>query len=151
MSIELPVATRHRRDMTEKLLKATLNPNKQHNNTSDVLIILVILVIQTRTHVLSSSVLRDREIVGLNPYHLTERDTRRLTCSASDVQDRERNRGQDNVTNINTGSGVRRIIFKRQQCMYKSEQRYINENLFIRNARARTHTAFLSLFSIDYN
>ena len=27
VSIELPVATRHRRDMTEKLLKATLNPN----------------------------------------------------------------------------------------------------------------------------
>ena len=27
MSIELHVATRHRRDMTEKLLKATLNPN----------------------------------------------------------------------------------------------------------------------------
>ena len=29
MSIELPVATRHRRDMTKKLLKATLNPNSQ--------------------------------------------------------------------------------------------------------------------------
>ena len=29
LSIELPVATRHRRDMTEKLLKAMLNPNKQ--------------------------------------------------------------------------------------------------------------------------
>ena len=27
MSIELPVATRHRHDMTEKLLKARLNPN----------------------------------------------------------------------------------------------------------------------------
>ena len=27
VSIELPVATRHRRDMTAKLLKATLNPN----------------------------------------------------------------------------------------------------------------------------
>ena len=27
VSIELPVATRHRRDMTVKLLKATLNPN----------------------------------------------------------------------------------------------------------------------------
>ena len=27
VSIELPVATRHRRDMTEKLLKATLNQN----------------------------------------------------------------------------------------------------------------------------
>ena len=34
MSIELPVATRHRRDMTEKLLKATLNPNTHtHLNT----------------------------------------------------------------------------------------------------------------------
>ena len=29
MSIELPVATRHCRDTTEKLLTATLNPNKQ--------------------------------------------------------------------------------------------------------------------------
>ena len=29
VSIELPVATRHRHDMTEKLLKATLNPTKQ--------------------------------------------------------------------------------------------------------------------------
>ena len=29
VSLELPVATRHRRDMTEKLLKATLNTNKQ--------------------------------------------------------------------------------------------------------------------------
>ena len=29
VSLELPVATRHRRDMTEKLLKATLNLNKQ--------------------------------------------------------------------------------------------------------------------------
>ena len=28
LSIELPVATRHCRDMTENLLKATLNPNK---------------------------------------------------------------------------------------------------------------------------
>ena len=27
MSTELPVATRHHRDMTEKLLKATLDPN----------------------------------------------------------------------------------------------------------------------------
>ena len=27
VSIEPPVATRHRRDMTAKLLKATLNPN----------------------------------------------------------------------------------------------------------------------------
>ena len=51
------------------------------------------------------------------------------------------------MTNINTGSGVRRIIFKRQQCKHKSEQRYINENLLTRNARARTHTAFPWLFS----
>ena len=29
VSIKLPVATRHYRDMTENLLKATLNPNKQ--------------------------------------------------------------------------------------------------------------------------
>ena len=29
VSIEFPVATGHRRDMTEKLLKATLNPNEQ--------------------------------------------------------------------------------------------------------------------------
>ena len=33
------------------------------------------------------------------------------------------------MTNINTGSGIRRIILKIQQCMYKSEKRYINENL----------------------
>ena len=33
LSIELPVATRHRRDMTEKLLKATLNPNS-HTHSS---------------------------------------------------------------------------------------------------------------------
>ena len=31
VSIERPVATRHRRDMTEKLLKVTLNPNKQQH------------------------------------------------------------------------------------------------------------------------
>ena len=35
VSIELPVATRHRSDMTEKLLKATLNPNTHtHTHTS---------------------------------------------------------------------------------------------------------------------
>ena len=33
VSIELPVATRRRRDMTEKLLKVTLNPNKQQQQT----------------------------------------------------------------------------------------------------------------------
>ena len=32
MSIELPVATINRRDMTEKMLKATLNPNKQRDS-----------------------------------------------------------------------------------------------------------------------
>ena len=32
MSIELPVATRHYRDMTEKLLKVTLNPNKEQQH-----------------------------------------------------------------------------------------------------------------------
>ena len=35
VSIELPVATRNRRDMTEKLLKATLNPNKQQQEQQD--------------------------------------------------------------------------------------------------------------------
>ena len=35
MSIELPVTTRHRRDMTEKLLKATLNPNS-HTHTHSI-------------------------------------------------------------------------------------------------------------------
>ena len=70
VSIDLPVATRHRRDITEKLLKVTLNPNKQqhkgcahytghsrHTNQT----------MRFDPHVLSSSVLRDREIVGLNP------------------------------------------------------------------------------------
>ena len=33
MSIELPAATRHRRDMTEKLLKRMLTPNKQPQQT----------------------------------------------------------------------------------------------------------------------
>ena len=33
VSIKLPVAPRHRLDMTEKLLKATLNPNKQQHKT----------------------------------------------------------------------------------------------------------------------
>ena len=32
MSTELPVATRHRRDMTEKLLKATSNPKYTHTH-----------------------------------------------------------------------------------------------------------------------
>ena len=33
VSTELPVANRHRRDTIENLLKATLNPNKQHTTT----------------------------------------------------------------------------------------------------------------------
>ena len=32
VSLELPIATRHRIDMTEKLVKATLNTNKQNIN-----------------------------------------------------------------------------------------------------------------------
>ena len=36
VSIELSVATRHRRDMTEKLLKATLNPNKQQQQLDSI-------------------------------------------------------------------------------------------------------------------
>ena len=68
VSIELPVATRHCRDMTKKLLKATLNPNKQQHkgcihytghsrHTNQTL--------RFGPHVLSSSVLRDRKIVSL--------------------------------------------------------------------------------------
>ena len=47
VSIELPVATRHRRDMTDKLLKAMLNPNKQQHlsslqrNTDDLMQFIV--------------------------------------------------------------------------------------------------------------
>ena len=74
-----------------------------------------------------------------------------LTCIASDIRDRVRNRCQDNVTNINTESGVRRIIIKRRHCMYKSDQCYINEIVLTRNALALTHTVFLWLFSRDYN
>ena len=130
-SIKLPIATRHRRDMTEKLLKATLNPNKQqhkgcahYNGHSRH----TIQTLRFDPHVWSSSVLRAREIVEFESllrhmYHFTERHTKRLTCIASDLRDSVRNRGQANVTNINTGSGVRCIIFKRQQRMYKSEQR----------------------------
>ena len=33
VNTELPVETRHRRDMTDQLLKATLNPNKQQTAT----------------------------------------------------------------------------------------------------------------------
>ena len=73
--------------------------------------------------------------------HLTERYARRLPCIAPDVWDKVRNRGQDNMTNINTGPGVRRT-FKRQQCMYRSEQRYINEIVDPKCPRTHTHTAF---------
>ena len=65
-----------------------------------------------------------------------------FTCIASDIRDRVRERGHDNVISINTGSGVRRIIIKRPQCMYKSEQRYM---MLTRKARPLTHTAFVWL------
>ena len=128
MSIELPVTTRHRRDMKEKLLKAMLNQNKQQHKvfahyTGRLRHTNQTLRFDPRFVQLSASGSWDSGFESLlrQIYHLTERDTRRLTCTASDVRDRVRNQGQDNVTNINTGSGVRRIIFKRQQCMYKSE------------------------------
>ena len=38
MSIELAVATRHRRDMTEKLLKPTLNPEQTITTTTKILL-----------------------------------------------------------------------------------------------------------------
>ena len=131
MSIELPVANRHHCDMTEKLLKATLNLNKQQHkrcahysghsrHTNQTLRFYPRLVQVSASGPWNSGF----ESLLRHIYHLTERDTRRLTCTASDLRDRVRNRGQDNVTNINTGSGVRLIIFKRQQCMYKSEQWY---------------------------
>ena len=71
VSTELSVVTRHRRDITEKLLKATLNPYKQQQHRG-----YAHYTVHSRhtnqtmrfdPHVLSSSVLRDREIVGLNP------------------------------------------------------------------------------------
>ena len=71
VSIELPVATRHRCDITEKLLKATLNPNKQQREHKGCAHYNVHSRHTNQTmrfdpHVLSRSVLRDREIVGLN-------------------------------------------------------------------------------------
>ena len=39
MSIELPVATKHRRDMTEQMLK-TSNPNKQTDNKQTKLVVI---------------------------------------------------------------------------------------------------------------
>ena len=76
---------------------------------------------------------------------VTERDIRRLTCIASDVLYRVRTQGQDNVINISTGSGVRRMIIKIQLYMYlyKSEHRFLNENLLTGNACARTHSISL--------
>ena len=44
-----------------------------------------------------------------------QRDVIRLTCIASDVRYRVRSRGQNNVINISIGSGVRRVIIRRQQ------------------------------------
>ena len=146
VSIEFPV--QHCRDMTEKLLKATLNPNKQQQEHKGCAHYNVHSHHTNQTmrfdpHVLSRSVLRDHEIVGLRQiYHLTERDTRMLTCIASDVQDRVRNRDQENVTDINAGSGVRRIIFKRRQCMYKNEQGCIK---FVDPKCPRMHTHGISL------
>ena len=43
--IEIPIATRHRRDMTEKMLKATLNQNiQQQNNIISYLVFVKIVV-----------------------------------------------------------------------------------------------------------
>ena len=73
VSIELPVATRHRRDMTEKLLKATLNPNKQQQQEHKGCAHYTghsrhtYQTLRFDPHVLSSSVLRGRATVGLNP------------------------------------------------------------------------------------
>ena len=36
MSIELPATSRHRRDMTERLLKATLSPNQTNKQTNRI-------------------------------------------------------------------------------------------------------------------
>ena len=74
VSTELPIATRHRRDMTEKLLKATLNPNKQQQQQQKGCAHYTVhsrhtnLTMRFDPHVLSSSVLRDREIVDLNRF-----------------------------------------------------------------------------------
>ena len=70
VSIELPVATRHHCDMTEKLLKAALNPNKQqqqHKGCAHYNVHSRHTNQTMRFDPLSRSVLRDREIVGLNP------------------------------------------------------------------------------------
>ena len=72
VSTELPVATRYRRDMTEQLLKATLNPNKQKQQHKGCAHYTghsrhINQTLRFGPPVLSSSVLRDREILGLNP------------------------------------------------------------------------------------
>ena len=45
VSIEIPVATRHRRDMTEKLLKPTLNPNTHTHLFSCFSVLFSIVII----------------------------------------------------------------------------------------------------------
>ena len=138
-----------------------------NNNTSDALIILAILVIQTRRWSLiymfcpaqCFGVVREwvwsllifllwipADSLSRNIPLNRETHTRRLTCIASDVWDRVRSRGQDNVTNINDGSGARRIIFKRQQCMDKSEPWTILMKICWPEMPARTHTVCLWLF-----
>ena len=49
VSIEIPVATRHRRDITEKLLKATLNLNTYIWQVESIL--LKILIIAGLNHI----------------------------------------------------------------------------------------------------
>ena len=68
MSIELSVATRHRRDMTEKMLKAMLNANKQQQQLKGCAHYTShFSLYKPDAQVLPSSVLRDLEIVGLSP------------------------------------------------------------------------------------
>ena len=47
------------------------------------------------------------------------------------------------MINISTGSDVWRKIINRQQYIYKSELRFLNENLLTRNTRARIYTQHL--------
>ena len=56
MSIELPVATRHRRDMTEKLLKATLTPNKQQQQQQERRELGALLVVYMSVNILWAGV-----------------------------------------------------------------------------------------------
>ena len=72
VSIELPVTTRYRRDMTEKLVKATFILNKQHQQHKGCALYTghsrhTNQTMRFDPHVLSSLVLRDREILDLNP------------------------------------------------------------------------------------